>query len=91
MSYTTRFDDTYDPGDFSGVIQQDTFQVEAPAGGDYYWKKPSYTGDTNIYHLVMIVGLPKPVIMAKGSIIYSDALATTPVAAGLIYASHFGG
>lgn len=92
MSYTVKSDDTYDVADFSGVLQQDSFQMEATTAITYYAKKPAWSGDTNVYVLLFSAGLPKVVCFVKGTTIYTDAGATTALStAGKLYATHIGG
>jgi hypothetical protein len=91
MTIRIESEDTYDVGDFSGVVQSNSAFIESPTGGTFYAKKPSYKGDTRVYALILSAGIPKPFVLQEGSVIYSDAGATTVVTGGNVYITHFGG
>lgn len=91
MAIRIESEDSYDVGDFAGVVQFNSAFIESPTGGTFYAKKPTYKGDTRVYILVLSAGLPKPFVLQQGSIVYSDAGCTTVVTAGNVYITHFGG
>ena len=91
MPISLNSEDSYDVGDFSGVVQYNSAVLESPTGGTFYAKKPSWTGDTNAYKLIFSAGIQKTFVLLQGSTIYSDAGCTTVVTAGNLYVIHFGG
>lgn len=91
MTIRIESEDSYDVGDFAGVVQYNSAFIESPTGGTFYAVKPTYKGDTRVYVLALSAGITKPFVLQQGSVIYNEVGCTTVVTGGKVYITHFGG